>query len=41
MNIRSQSKRTGWLWMSLLVIIVLISSFGAVQAAPSATAQVQ
>jgi hypothetical protein len=41
MNIRSQSKRSGRLWMSLLAIIVLVSSFGAVQAAPPATAQVQ
>ena len=41
MNVRYQTKRSGRLVMSLLAIFVLVSSFGAVQAAPQTAQQVQ
>ena len=41
MKVRYQTKRSGQLMMSLLAIFVLVSSFGAVQAAPQTAENVQ
>jgi len=41
MKVRYQTKRSGRLMMSLLAIFVLVSSFGAVQAAPQTAENVQ